>query len=580
MTHTILGASAALLCLTSLSSTASAGGGVNGLTERVLFLPGGQQIQMACEVSDLSSDGRYAVVDTYEGLLPADVNGQRDVYVIDIETGALQLASVSAVGTLGNDMSWFGRVSDDGRYVVFETQASNLVGLDFNGASDVLRKDLQTGQLVRVSAPIGSAVAADGHSGAPDISADGRYVVFLSRASDLDAGTQPNRANIYRRDMQAQVLVRLSKGVFGEPDGDSYHPTVSADGSRVAYMSWADNLVLHDVNDAADIFVQTPPGNPVLVSKGPGGVLADDNSSSARLSRDGLHVAFTSSATNLVDGDWNDDLDTFVTTIGSGVVELVSARPDSTSASGSSLVRDLSDDGRFVLFDSGALDLTADGTTVVALYLRDRQTESTALVSRPGGAATLPNSVSYVGHLSGDAASAVFVSAASNLIPGDTNGVMDLFERTFLADPVTYCISSTTSAGCTPQIASSGIPSASADSGFAVSASDLPNNKVGILFYSLQGSAQIPFLGGALCTGPLAGRSPALLSGGNPSISDCSGAFTIDMNAFAAGLFGGLPHAALSLIGQQVNAQFWGRDPEGAVHTSFLSNALEYFVGP
>ena len=163
--------------------------------------------------------------------------------------------------------------------------------------------------------------------------------------------------------------------------------------------------------------------------------------------------------------------------------------------------------------------------------------------------------------------------------PGDP-ATWDVFERTLLADPVVYCKSSITSAGCTPGIAASGIPSASAGSGFTVTASDLPNNQVGILFYSLDGSAKIPFLGGTLCTGPLAGRSPALFSGGNPGISDCSGSYTIDMNAFAAGALGGSPDAGLALVGQQVNAQFWGRDPADLLYASFLSNALEYHVGP
>jgi Tol biopolymer transport system component len=571
-------ASAALFSLLLLSSPASAGGGVNGLTERVLFQPDGSQLIVWSYATDLSADGRWAVVETPQALAPEDLNGVRDVYVLDLESGTTQLASINALGTSGNGESQRGRISDDGRYVVFQSAATNLIGLDSNGSSDVFRKDLVSGALVRVSNA--GALAANGSSQWPDVSADGRYVVFRSDATNLAAPSTSGMHEIYWRDMLVGTVLRMTDGVFGDPNNQSVLPTISADGMRVAYASDASNLVLFDVNGERDVFVQDVGANPVLVSRPQAGGGGDGESTYPVLSDDGAYVVFHSEAANLVVGDHNDDLDVFRVELATDAVALVSGLPGSGFAEGNAVVQDLSADGRWVLFQSSSDDLTPDGVGQLALYLRDMQEHTTALISRPSGATGVPNGYSINGMLDADATKAVFVSMASNLVPGDTNINHDVFERTFLADPVTYCVSSTTSAGCTPQIAASGIPSASADSGFTVSASDLPNNKVGILFYSLQGSAQIPFLGGALCTGPLAGRSPALLSGGNPGVSDCSGTFTIDMNAFAAGLFGGLPHAALSLIGQQVNAQFWGRDPEGAVHTSFLSNALEYFVGP
>lgn len=144
-----------------------------------------------------------------------------------------------------------------------------------------------------------------------------------------------------------------------------------------------------------------------------------------------------------------------------------------------------------------------------------------------------------------------------------------------------YCTAKLNSLGCTPQIAGTGLPSAAAGSGFMVSASQVRNNKVGLLLYGLNGRAAVPFQGGLLClTGPK--RTPGAFAGGNPPpANDCSGVFALDMNAFAVGAAGGNPHAALSLPGSVVDCQWWGRD-QGfpAPNNTTLSDALEYVVGP
>ena len=177
-------AAAALLSLLLCSRAAVAGGGVNGLTERVLFQPDGSQMSAWSYASDLSADGRWIVVETPQALAAGDTNGLRDVYVLDRASGATLLASVNALGTSGNGESQRGRISDDGRYVVFQSAATNLIGLDSNGSNDVFRKDLVTGALVRVSNA--GAIAANGSSQWPDVSADGRYVVYRSSATNLD----------------------------------------------------------------------------------------------------------------------------------------------------------------------------------------------------------------------------------------------------------------------------------------------------------------------------------------------------------------------------------------------------------
>ncbi|HTF91145.1 MAG TPA: hypothetical protein VK843_22205 [Planctomycetota bacterium] len=144
--------------------------------------------------------------------------------------------------------------------------------------------------------------------------------------------------------------------------------------------------------------------------------------------------------------------------------------------------------------------------------------------------------------------------------------------------PVTYCTAKLNSLGCTPSISGVGTPSPTALSGFTVLGSNVRNQKVGLLLYSLTGRAATPFQGGFLCLAPAIRRSTSANSGGTAlPASDCSGVYSIDMNAFAHGVLGGTPSPALQVPGQQVNCQWWGRDPGLPVpNNSTLTDALEY----
>ncbi|HTF90142.1 MAG TPA: hypothetical protein VK843_17135, partial [Planctomycetota bacterium] len=156
---------------------------------------------------------------------------------------------------------------------------------------------------------------------------------------------------------------------------------------------------------------------------------------------------------------------------------------------------------------------------------------------------------------------------------------MDDMQADSCVPPIVYCSAKVNSLGCTPVIAFTG-GSSSSTSGFAIRASQVRNKKPGLLIYTNAGRAATPFQGGILClTAPVRRSTPAD-SGGTPlPTSDCSGVYTIDMNAFSHSVLGGSPASYLIVPGTVVDCQWWGRDPGfAAPNNSTLSNALEYVV--
>ena len=184
----------------------------------------------------------------------------------DLRSGTTRRVSVAGDGTQANDPSYSSAISADGRYVAFQSDASNLVPGDTNQARDVFVRDLRSGTTRRVSVATGGTQAND-PSYSPAISADGRYVAFESNASNLVTGDTNHSFDVFVRDFRSGTTQRVSVASDGtQANGDSYGQAISADGRYVTFDSDASNLVPGDTNHRTDVFVHdrrssTPSGS-------------------------------------------------------------------------------------------------------------------------------------------------------------------------------------------------------------------------------------------------------------------------------------------------------------------------------
>jgi Tol biopolymer transport system component len=380
--------------------------------------------------SSISADGRYVAFESQAtNLVSNDTNGFWDVFVHDTQTGQTIRVSVASDGTEGNGNSVFPSISADGRYVAFTSRATNLVEGDTNGFADIFVHDTQTGQTIRVS------VASDGTEGnsfslVPSISADGRYVAFESHATNLVAGDTNDLQDIFVHDTQTGQTIRVSVASDGtESDNRSFGASTSADGRYVAFYSEATNLVSNDTNGFWDVFVHdTQTGQTIRVSVASDGTEGNNDSFTAAISADGRYVAFWSYATNLVSDDTNGFADIFVHDTQTGQTIRVSVASDGTEGNDDSIfTASISADGRYVAFYSEATNLVEDDTNGFAdIFVHDTQTGQTIRVSVASDG-TEGNDYINRPSISADGRYVAFESYASNLVPEDTNGYNDVF---------------------------------------------------------------------------------------------------------------------------------------------------------
>ena len=380
----------------------------------------------------LSADGRYVLFDsTASNLVPGDTNGAQDVFVRDLQTGTTTRVSVSSTGVQGNAGSGFASMSANGHVVAFSSSASNLVPGDTNGVSDTFVRNLVTGVTQRVSVSSTDA-QANGASSGSSLSAGGNLVGFGSSASNLVSGDTNAVEDVFVHNVATGATRRVDVSSAGvQANYATGGGGISADGRFVAFSTAASNLVAGDTNHHPDVFEHSlVTGRTVRVSVSSTGAQVGRASYVTGISADGRIVAFESGAAALVKHDANGpEFDVFVHNRVTGRTFLVDRSSSGAQAGLGATVARVSADGTIVAFESDAANLTAGDTNHrYDIFVRNRVTGRTWRVSVSSSEGQ-GNADSYLPSISADGKLVAFASDASNLVKGDTNGVTDIFVR-------------------------------------------------------------------------------------------------------------------------------------------------------
>lgn len=330
------------------------------------------------DYASVTPDGRWVVFGSWASdLVGIDNNNAKDIYRWDTTTSTLDRINLASGGALANNDSDRGSLTPDGRWLCFGSRASNLDPLKTNTGWDVFVRDLQYDTVAVVSTSTGG-VLGNGWSLDPTISDDGRYVAFRSAATNLGGTDTGQHDDVFLKDLQTGVLVRLSNSTTGgESNGDSVTPHVTGDGRFVFYCTAATNVVAHDTNGVRpDIIVyDVAAGTSSFADVNAAGKLSDQGAIEPSPSRDGRYCSFSSEATNL------DPLFPNYTTQHIFVRDLVQNRTVAEDldasfalANGSSGQSSLSDDGKLVAFLSYGSNLVSGDTSTMIydVFLRDR----------------------------------------------------------------------------------------------------------------------------------------------------------------------------------------------------------------
>lgn len=406
-------------------------------TERVSVDVTGGDADAASSDAATSGTGRFvAFVSAASDLVPDDGNGVHDVFVRDLATGVTARVSVDAQG---GDAEWGGRspsISADGRLVAFISFSSDLVPGDGNGQVDVFVRDLRAGTTRRVSLDAHGS-EPDGNSYLPALSPDGRFVGFVSDATDLVVDDGNGARDVFLVDLVTGETTRVSvdrQGADGNDGSGGQGPSISAGGRYVAFDSSASDLVPGDGNGRQDVFVRDmATGRTRRASVDMGGGDPDALSFGPAITADGRHVAFDSMATDLVPDGHDVDIrvNVYVRDLVAGTTTKVSVDSEGGHADGHSQAPSISADGRYVAFDSTATDLAPPAGANPGrkdVFVRDLAAGTTTMVSTDHTGAN-PNAASWEPAISGDGRYVAFTSDALRMVAGDRNGLSDVFSR-------------------------------------------------------------------------------------------------------------------------------------------------------
>lgn len=418
----------------------------------------GNQVYASNAYTTISESGRYVAFHSPAAtLVPGDNNGVNDIFVKDLNTGAITRVSTAAGGVQANGASTAPVLSADGQFVAFHSAATNLVAGDTNGVQDVFVKDTLTGGVTRISTSAGGA-QGNGASTWAAISSNGRRVAFNSDASNLVPGDTNATGDVFIKDLDTGATILASSGLGGTlanggsnmgdlsgPDA----PGISGNGNLVGFYSTATNLASPNTNGQTSIFVKdissgTSNGAVTLEVLGSDGSIPNGPSFMPKLSSDGRYLAFRSEASNLLPGDTDTHSDIYFKDRQTGALTLMSTDPAGVKATYVDTVYGMtgsydvtmSADGSHVAFATMSTELVYGTYAHPAINVINKDTRNGAVTLDSMNASDeIGNSWSFGPALSGDGARVVFQSAASNLGSGDTNRLYDIYVMNEAARP-------------------------------------------------------------------------------------------------------------------------------------------------
>jgi Tol biopolymer transport system component len=408
-----------------------------GETTRASESAGGAEAKGDSFTPAIGANGRHvAFVSSAPNLVRGDLNSRPDVFLRDMRTGAIQLISRSRNGESANRDSFEPIITPDGRYVAFASTATDLIAGEKDPRQSVFLLDRKTNKVTKVSReteiphPIYPTLCTrtTPGSGHPAISTTGRYVVYArNHVALLD-----ECGEIFLFDTKTKKTELVSRSFTGDrANGLAWNPAISGNGRYVTYESSSTDAVFGDMNATYDIFVyDTKTEETKLASVTSDGQQTNWSGSSLEpdIDASGRHVVFVSNAINLVPADTNRARDIFIHDTKTGRTERVSVSSQGVEADGASAHPVISDDGRYVVFESTASNLVpGDENAASDVFVHDIKTKTTERISvstrgDPDGASGKPA-------IGPDGRYVAFESLAANLVAGDANDASDVFVR-------------------------------------------------------------------------------------------------------------------------------------------------------
>lgn len=373
--------------------------------------------------------GLIAFASSATNLVAGDTNNNYDVFVRNVAAGTTERVSVDSAGVEANNSSYQPKITPDGRYVVFMSEATNLVPGDTNGVRDVFVRDRLADITTRISvSSTGAESNDDSFINGGTVSANGRLILFHSRATNLVAGDTNGFMDVFVHDRTTGLTTRVSVTDTGaEANFDCYSADISSNGAHIAFHTSADNIITGDTNNAMDTFIVTrATGAIAYAAQSVAGTQANGDTYGLKFADNG-NIAFTSAATNLISDDLNGVTDIFVRDgPGVGPIEMISIGINGQT-NNMSFDSWISGNGRFVVYSSAATNIVNNDTNGEQdVFVMDRQTGETERVTE-NTMGEQANDFSSAPRLSQNGQRIVFHSDATNLVPDDTNATRDVF---------------------------------------------------------------------------------------------------------------------------------------------------------